>query len=279
MVFHYHASGGNDSGDDTEPTVGKLDKRVAIITGGASGIGKEAAILFAREGASVVIADKNGDAGEELVQHIRDAGGNATFTRTDVAQSKDVQAMIQTAVTLCGRLDILCNNAAVLPKPNVLADQPEETWGPVVDINLRGVFLGMKYAIPHMIKQGCGVILNTASAQAVVGVPNVSPYAATKGGIISITRTAAVEYAKHNIRINCVAPGMVNTPMLRGVTAELPLDSIEGKAMTEMVQQVIPLGRIAEPSEIAKAMLFLVSDDSSYVTGHVLVVDGGFSAQ
>jgi NAD(P)-dependent dehydrogenase (short-subunit alcohol dehydrogenase family) len=259
--------------------MGKLDGKVTLITGSASGIGKEAAILFAREGASVVIADKNTEGGEEAARHICGAGGEAISCRSDISLSRDVQAMIQTAIASYGRLDILCNNAAIVPKPNVLADQPEESWGPVVDVNLRGVFLAMKYAIPLMIEQGGGVILNTASAQAVVGVPNVSPYAATKGGIISLTRTAAVEYAKHNIRINCVAPGMVNTPMLRGASAEMPPDSVEAKAMTEMPQQLIPLGRIAEPDEIARAMLFLVSDDSSYVTGHILVVDGGFSAQ
>ena len=256
-----------------------LRDKVALITGAASGIGKEAALLFARKGAKIVIADKDNTGGEEVAKLIRDAGGEAVFCRTDVSRSNDVQCMIQTAITTYGNLHILCNNAAILPKPNALADQPEETWDPVVDVNLRGVFLAMKYAIPGMIERGGGVILNTASAQAVVGVPNVSPYAATKGGIISITRTAAVEYAKYNIRINCVAPGMVNTPMLRGVTAEMPPDSIEAKAMTDMAQQLIPLGRIAEPQEIAKAMLFLISDDASYVTGHILIVDGGYSVQ
>ena len=256
-----------------------LRDKVALITGAASGIGREAALLFARKGAKIVIADIDTTGGEQVSKLICDVGGEAVFCRTDVSRSRDIQFMIATTIETYGSLHILCNNAAILPKPNVLADQPEETWAPVIDVNLRGVFLAMKYAIPGMIEQGGGIILNTASAQAVVGVPNVSPYAATKGGIISITRTAAVEYAKHNIRINCVAPGMVNTPMLRGVTDEMPPDSVEAKAMSELAQQLIPLGRIGNPEEIAKAMLFLVSDDASYITGHVLIVDGGYSAQ
>jgi NAD(P)-dependent dehydrogenase (short-subunit alcohol dehydrogenase family) len=137
----------------------------------------------------------------------------------------------------------------------------------------------MKHAIPQMVKQGGGVILNTSSAQAIVGVPNLSPYAATKGGIISLTKTAAIEYASKNIRVNCIAPGMVKTPMLMGMADDLPPDSVEAKAMTEMAQQLIPLGRIAEPEEIANVMLFLASGESSYVTGAVFVADGGYSAQ
>ena len=163
-----------------------------------------------------------------------------------------------------------------MPKNCLLAEQTEDDWDQVIDINLKGVFLGMKYAIPQMIKQGGGVIINTSSGQALVGVPNVSPYAASKGGIVSITRTAAVEYASYNIRVNCIASGMVRTPMMGHAAAVL--GSVEAKAMTESAQQVIPLGRIGEPEEIAYAMLFLASDESSYVTGSVMVVDGGYSA-
>jgi len=259
--------------------MGRLAGKVALITGSGSGMGKAAAILFAREGAKVVNVGRRAELLEETVKAIKEAGGETIAVSADVSKGEDVRKMIKAAVDTYGRLDILCNHAAILHKPAPLTEQPEETWDLVIDINLKGVFLGMKYAIPHMIKQGSGVIVNTTSAQGLVGVPNLSPYAATKGGIIALTRTAAIEYASYNIRINCIAIGMVKTPMMLGLVAELPPDSVEVKAMNEMAKQLIPLGRMAEADEIAPAMLFLASDDSLYMTGSVMVVDGGYSAQ
>ena len=176
--------------------MGKLEGKVALITGSGSGMGKAMAILFAREGAKVVNVGRRTALLEETVRIIKKAGGESIAVSADVSQWKDVQNMIKAAVDTCGRLDILCNHAGMLHKPAPLADIPVETWDPIIDINLKGVFLGMKYAIPQMIKQGGGVILNTTSAQGLVGVPNLSPYAATKGGIIALTRTAAIEYAR-----------------------------------------------------------------------------------
>ncbi|HPD60747.1 MAG TPA: glucose 1-dehydrogenase [Thermodesulfobacteriota bacterium] len=260
--------------------MGKLEGKVVLITGSGSGMGKAAAILFAREGARVVNVGRRAGLLEETVKIIKEFGGEAIAVTADVSKGEDVRMMIQKAVDTYGRLDILCNHAAILHKPAPLADVPEETWDPVIDINLRGVFLGMKYAIPQMIKQGGGVILNTTSAQGLVGVANLSPYAAAKGGIIALTRTAAIEYASYNIRVNCIALGMVKTPNMEGLIAELPPDSVEVKALKAgKAYNIIPLGRMAEAEEIAPAMLFLVSDDAGYMTGSVMVVDGGYTAQ
>lgn len=260
--------------------MGKLAGKVALITGSGSGMGKAAAILFAREGAKVVNVGRRVGLLEETVRIIKEAGGETIAVSADVSKGEDVRKMIKAAVDAYGRLDILCNHAGILHKPAPLAEVPEETWDPVIDVNLKGVFLGMKYAIPFMIKQGGGVIVNTTSAQGLVGVPNLSPYAATKGGIIALTRTAAIEYASCNIRVNCIALGMVKTPNMDGLISELPSDSVEVKALKEgKAYHIIPLGRMAEAEEIAPAMLFLASDDSCYMTGSVMVVDGGYTAQ
>lgn len=262
-----------------EQTMGRLKDKVALITGSSYGLGKAAAVLFAGEGARVVVVGRTQAKGEDVVAQIQAGGGEALFAKADVSQSAEVQRLIPAAVDAFGRIDILVNNAGVQPRSGPLAEQTEEDWDRVVDTNLKGYFLLMKYTLPQMVKQGGGVIVNVSSAQGLVGVPNISPYAATKGGIITITKTAAIEYARHNIRINCVAPGMIRTPMLENMVANLPADSVEAQAMTELATQLIPLGRIAEPEEIAPAILFLASDESRYMTGAVLVVDGGYAAQ
>lgn len=259
--------------------MGRLDGKVALITGSGSGMGRAAAILFAKEGAKVVTVGRRTEPLEETVRMIKEVGGEAICIKADVSISADVQNIIKAAVDTYGKLDVLCNHAGILHRPAPLAEQTEETWDPVVDVNLKGVFLGMKYAIPQMLSQGGGVIVNTTSAQGLVGVPNLSPYAATKGGIIALTKTAAVEYAAKNIRINCIALGMVKTPNMDWLVSQLPAESVEAKALTEMAHVLIPLGRMAEPEEIAPTILFLVSDESSYMTGSVMVADGGYSAQ
>lgn len=257
----------------------RLKDKTALITGSSYGLGKAAAILFAKEGARVVIVGRSEDKGRAVVNEIMEGGGNAVYRKADVSVSAEVRNLVASAIAACGRIDILVNNAGIQPKSGPLAEQSEDDWDRVVDTNLKGYFLMMKYTIPQMIKQGGGVIVNVSSAQGLVGVPNISPYAATKGGIITITKTAAIEYARHNIRINCVAPGMIRTPMLENMVANLPPDSVEAMAMSDLAKQLVPLGRIAEPEEIAPAILFLASDDSVYMTGAVVVVDGGYAAQ
>ena len=257
----------------------RLKGKVALITGSSYGLGKVTAALFAKEGATVVVAARTENKGKAVVNEIREAGGSAVYLQADVSLSADVQNLVAAAVDACGRIDILVNNAGVQPKTGPLAEQSEEDWDRVVAVNMKGYFMMMKYTIPQMIKQGGGVIVNISSAQGLVGVPNISPYAATKGGIITITKTAAIEYAAHNIRINCLAPGMIMTPMLENMVANLPQDSVEAQASSDVVSQLVPLGRIAKPEEIAPAILFLASDDSIYMTGSVVVVDGGYAAQ
>jgi len=259
--------------------MGRLNGKVALVTGSGSGMGRAAAFLFAKEGAKVVTAGRRIELLEETVRMIKESGGEAIYVKADVSKSEDVQNMLKAAVDTYGKLNVLCNHAGILHKPAPLAEQTEETWNPVVDVNLKGVFLGMKYVIPQMLKQGGGVIINTTSAQGIVGVPNLSPYAASKGGIIALTRAAAIEYASKNIRINCIALGMVKTPNMDWLISQLPPDSVEVKALTEMAHVLIPLGRMAVPEEIAPSILFLASDESSYMTGSVMVVDGGYSAQ
>ena len=257
----------------------RLKDKVALITGSSYGLGRATAILFAKEGANVVIAARSEDKGTAVVREITEAGGSAVYLQADVSLSDSVQNLVTGALEACGRIDILVNNAGVQPKTGLLEEQTEEDWDRVVAINMKGYFMMMKYTIPQMIKQGGGVIVNVSSAQGLVGVPNISPYAATKGGIITLTKTAAIEYASRNIRINCVAPGMIMTPMLENMMANLPQDSVEAQASSDMVSQLVPLGRIATPEEIAPAILFLASDDSVYMTGSVVVVDGGYAAQ
>lgn len=259
--------------------MGRLEGKVALITGSSSGIGRAAALLFAKEGAQVVNVARRTELLKETVKMITEAGGEATFVKADVSKAEDVQKMIETAVDTYGRLDILCNHAGIGGKPVILAEQTEESWDPVIEINLKGVFLGMKFAIPQMIKQWGGIIVNTTSVVGLVGAPTAAPYSATKGGVIALTRTAAIEYAAYNIRINCIALGMVKTPGLYGIMADFSPDNGGVNDMIEKAEKRIPLRRMAEPEEIAPIMLFLASDDSSYMTGSVMVVDGGYSAQ
>ena len=246
----------------------KLDGKVALITGAGSGIGRASALLFAKEGAKVAVADRVPKGGQETVAMIKKAKGEAIFVEADVSKAADVEKMIKKTVDTYGRIDILYNNAGISARTLAFtADLTEEDWDTVLDTNLKSAFLGSKYAIPIMIKQGGGVIINTASVQGLGGGPLVSPYCAAKAGMILLSKTIAAEYAKQNIRINCVCPGMTRTGMM---TDEM----ISGLQM-----DFIPQGRPGEPEEIAQAALFLASDDAAYVTGACLVVDGGWSAQ
>jgi len=261
--------------------MGKLDGKVAIITGAGSGIGRAAALLFAKEGAKIVIADNVVSGGEETLTMIREAGGEARFIKTDVSIEDDIKKMIKVALDDYGKLDILFNNAGV---SDILAPTHEaqvSEWHRAININLTGVFLGMKYAIPEMLKIGGGAIINTASLAGLVGYPNRPAYCASKGGVVQLTKGAALEYATQNIRVNCICPGIIWTPMMeKAVSQEGTLDS---KAIEESKKQIIgmePVGRLGKSEEVAQAALFLACDnESSFITGIALPVDGGYTAQ
>ena len=250
----------------------RLEGKVAIVTGGGSGMGQATAILFAKEGAKVVIACRNtAGSGEETASIIKKAGGEAIFIKTDVSKAQDVQKMVKAAIDVYGRLDALYNNAAVQGNVFLTPDVTEELYDKYMDINLKGVWLGMKYAIPEMLNNRAGSITNVASISALVGQRGLSHYAASKGGIISLTRVTAMEYAAKNIRVNCICPGLVRTPIW---------DQME-KASPGSLQKFVdgvPMRRYAKPEEIAQLALFLASDESSFITGSVIVIDGGATA-
>ncbi len=250
----------------------RLKDKVALITGAGSGIGRESALLFAREGARVVVVDVDDEAGQETVRLIRENGGEATFVHADVSRAEDVRNMIAQAESMYGRLDILFNNAGIFhPKDGSVLETEEEVWDRVIDVNLKGVFLGCKYGIPALLRAGGGVIINTASFVALMGAAvSQIAYTASKGGVLALTREIAVEFARQNIRANALCPGPVETPLL----AELLSDP--ARRQRRLVH--IPMGRFARAEEIAHAALFLASDESSYVNGAAFIVDGGITA-
>jgi len=246
----------------------RLKDKVALITGGSSGIGRAAAQLFSQEGAKVVIADIDVEGGEETARGISDAGGEVHFVKTDVSKSGEVEALIQKIIEIYNRLDCAYNNAGILEKFASVADHTEETWNRTIETNLKGTWLCMKYEIPQMLKQGSGVILNTtATGGFMVGNRFRAAYAASKAGIVSLTKVAALENAEYGIRINAICP-IARTPMLDSFFKLHP------QAEADFITQ-IPMGRIAAPEEVAECALWLCSDAASFVTGHVLAVDGG----
>jgi len=250
----------------------RLKGKVALITGAGSGIGRESALLFAREGASVVVADVVAEAGRETVSAIEANGGRAVFVRSDVSRAADVRAMIEAAEESYERLDVLFNNAGIFPAADgSVLETDEATWDLVMSVNLKGVFLGCKYGIPALLRSGGGSIVNTASFVALMGAatPQIA-YTASKGGVLSMTREIAIEFARRGIRANAICPGPVETPLL----AELFSDP--ARRARRMVH--IPPGRLARPEEIARAALFLASDESSYINGTAFTVDGGITA-
>jgi NAD(P)-dependent dehydrogenase (short-subunit alcohol dehydrogenase family) len=252
--------------------MGRLDGKVAVITGAGSGIGRVAASLFAEEGAQVVVADVVADQAESAVAEIVAAGGAATAVAVDVSDEDQVRAMVAAAVTTYGGLHVLFNNAGIFPDDDGgLLDTPPETWAKVMEVNLKGVWLGCRAGVPAMLDSGGGSIVNVASFVALVGAATAQmAYTASKGGVLALTRELAVEYARQGIRANSICPGPIETPLL----AELLSDP--ERRQRRLVH--IPIGRFGRPEEIARAALFLASDDASFVTGSALVVDGGITA-
>lgn len=251
--------------------MGRLDGKVAVITGGASGMGRATALRFAAEGAKVLLADVDVAGGEATLDGIKAAGGTASFLRVDVSQPADVQEMIRVAVHDLGGLDVLFNNAGIEGQSSWLADCTEENWDRVLAINLKGVFLGMKYALPHMAAQGHGSIINTASVAGLVGWRAGGAYSASKAGVANLTRTAALEYARYNVRVNAICPGVIRTPMLDRINPS-----------PDMMQRLVtmqPMPRLGTADDIANMALFLASDESAFVTGAMLPVDGGYTAR
>ncbi len=251
---------------------GQLDGKVALITGAGSGIGRASALAFAREGAKVAVADIVVEGGEETVRMVKEAGGEAFFIKVDVSNAADVEAMVNAVVDTYGRIDCAYNNAGIEGRLASTDEYPEDVFDKVIDINLTGVWLCMKYELPHMLKQGGGAIVNTASGAGLIGVSGMSAYVASKHGVIGLTKTAALEYAKSGIRVNAVCPGLIQTPMVERITAEQP-------QLGEALVAAEPVGRTGKPEEIAESVVWLSSDAASFVTGHAMSVDGGFVAQ
>jgi NAD(P)-dependent dehydrogenase (short-subunit alcohol dehydrogenase family) len=256
----------------------RFNGRVALVTGGASGIGKVTAQTFAREGASVIVAtDANIRGGEETVRLIIEAGGEANFIKCDVRKADEVEAMVVDCVKKYGRLDYAFNNAGIGPDgkrvPVVnIADCPEEVWDRTIDINLKGVFLCMKYEIQQMLRQKYGVIVNTSSVGALKPVPGFCAYNASKSGLIALTRTAALENATSGIRVNTILPGPTERTLLyEYLTGTHPEEK-------EHMLEVIPMRRLAKPEDMAEAVMWLCSDEAGFVTGHVMPVDGGMTS-
>ena len=247
----------------------RLKGKIAVITGAATGIGSATAELFAAEGAKVIIGDINKMEAEATVDRIRKMGGEATFVPTDVGVPEQIHELIRSALELYGRIDILHNNAAYLFATYPITETSDREWEMSINVNLRSIYVGCKAVIPHMIRQGGGVIINTASVLGVVGAPTYASYIASKGGVIQLTRSIAVDYGKFGIRANALCPGITASPAAK--------EALRDPEQARYVLGMTVLGRVAEPKEIAYGALCLASDEASYVTGTCLFADGGWT--
>jgi NAD(P)-dependent dehydrogenase (short-subunit alcohol dehydrogenase family) len=251
---------------------GLVQGKIVLVTGGGSGIGRATALKLAQEGATVMIADYVQEGGERTVRMIKDGGGAANFIQADISITRQVEAMVDKTVETYGRIDGAFNNAGIEGRIMATVECTEENFDRTIAINLKGVWLCMKYEIPQMLKQGSGSIVNTASALGLVAIPGMPAYNASKHGVVGLTRTAALEYAARNIRVNCVCPGVIRTPMVERV-----IDS-GGFSEQEFVDSE-PVGRMGKPEEIAQGVVWLLSDAASFVTGHPMAIDGGWVAR
>jgi len=247
----------------------RLANKLAMITGAGSGIGRATAKIFASEGARIAAVDIAEDAAAQTARDINAAGGQAIALGCDISRATEVQAMVAAAIERLGVPDVLFNNAGIEGESAFLADMSEEAFDKVIAVNLRGVFLGMKYVLPHMVRNGGGTIVNTASVAAMVAVRGAVAYCAAKAAVVAMTRVAALEYARYNIRVNCICPGVIGTEMMHRIA--------NGELAPEAVRRVSKLGRVGKPEEIAKMALFLASDESSFATGAPFVVDAGWT--
>ena len=252
---------------------GSFDGKVALVTGAGSGIGRASALAFTREGTKVVVSDIDPDGGEETAVKIREAGGEAAFVEADVSKADQVEDLVNRVVETFGGLDFAHNNAGIegtMGAPT--ADQTENDWDRVISINLKGVWLCMKYEIPKMLDSGGGAIVNTASVAGLVGFEGICHYTASKHGVVGLTKTAALEYAKQGIRVNAVCPGVIHTPMIERATG----GDAEAQAQFSSIE---PVGRMGTPEEVAETVVWLCSDAASFVTGVPMPVDGGLVAR
>jgi NAD(P)-dependent dehydrogenase (short-subunit alcohol dehydrogenase family) len=243
-----------------------MDQKVAIVTGGNSGIGRATAIALAKEGANITVAARRASEGEETVQQVKETGSDGMFVKTDVANETDVRSLVKKTVDRYGRLDYAFNNAGVEETMTPFLDQTSEKFDQIMNTNVRGVWLSMKYEIPEMIKSGGGAIVNNSSVVGIMGYPQMSIYIASKHAVLGLTKSVALEFANSGIRVNAIAPGAVKTDMLKRSLGQQFIDTLTS---------IHPIGRIADPKEIANAVTWLLSDRASFVLGHTLLVDGG----
>jgi 3-oxoacyl-[acyl-carrier protein] reductase len=253
----------------------KLSNKTALITGAGSGFGRASAILFSAEGAKVAVADIDEKTGQETVSLVKQKGGEAIFIRADVSKASDVENMIQTAVKTFGKLDILFNNAGIPISFTPVENIKEELWDRIQDVNVKGIFLGAKYALPYMKKQGGGVMINTASISGIRPRPGLSAYSASKAAAIMLTKALAIEFAPFKIRVNCINPVAAETPMLAKFMSDQALSAEKFEEGRQKFAATVPLGRLAQAEDVAYAALFLASDEASLITGASLDVDGG----
>jgi len=248
----------------------RLKNKVAIITGAGSGIGRGIALIFSKEEAKVVIADWSEEGGKETIKQIKKQGGEAVFVKTDVSSASDIDQMVKTCLDQFGRVDILVNNAGIL-RSSVFHETSEKDWDAVLNVNLKGAFLGCKRVIPEMLKQGKGKIINIASIAGLVGFANLSAYCASKGGIIALTKEMTLEYAPKKINVNCICPGIIKTAMTK--------DMLKDPQTKKFLESSTLYPRLGEPEDIASGAVYLASDESDFVNGEVLVIDGGWIAK